>query len=174
MKSLCDKCNDGIFANISEAIEELDVPRLKEKRPYATYKGPLCLGDPEKYGNERAVKIEVERYFRTKKAAPPGASRFVQRNSGPSGDADLDGDTEMGGIPTEDGGLASIKSQIAYKINDESEIGGKRDIDRETLAKGYSYGRTAVPISAAEDTITKLETLREFTIIGFVPEDGVS
>lgn len=173
MKSLCDKCNAGTFANIAEAIEEIPIPRLKEKRPYAPYKGPLWLGDPNKYGEERTVKIEVERYFKTKKATPPGASSYVSRTNKPNGEADLDGDTEMGGVPAGDD-LASVKNQVTYRVNDESAPGGKRDILRENLAKGYSYGRTAVPISASEENVTKLETEKGFSILGFVPEEGVS
>lgn len=166
MKSLCDKCTDGTFANIAEAIDDLETPRVKEKRPYATYKGPLCLGDPDKYGEDKTMKIEVERYFKTKKASPLAASAFVKKRI-------IDEDTEMGGVPSTDG-LAAVKRPMRYTINDDSVPGGKRDVEREDLAKGYTYGRTAVPISTSEENVTRLETKACFTIVGFVPQESVS
>jgi len=169
LKSLCEKCDKGVFGTMAEAIEEMKVPRTKTKKPYSPYKGPLTLGNVEKYGEDRrALEIQVERYFKTKKSTVPSATNFVNRTA-----TDGEEDTEMGGVPSTDG-LASIKRQMQYLINDESAVGGKRDVEKETLAKGYSYGRTAVPISASEASITKLETKKGFSIIGFVPEQGVS
>jgi ATP-dependent DNA helicase 2 subunit 2 len=70
--------------------------------------------------------------------------------------------------------FTAIRQTRAYKVNDPSAPGGKRDVEYDTLAKGYQYGRTAVPISESEHNITKLETVKGFSIVGFVDADKVS
>jgi ATP-dependent DNA helicase 2 subunit 2 len=85
----------------------------------------------------------------------------------------LNSDTLMTDAPTAGDGLSAVRSAFTYKINDASAPGGKRDVPRDELAKGYEYGRTAVPISQDEENVTKLETKQSFTIIGFVPSDQV-
>lgn len=69
--------------------------------------------------------------------------------------------------------LSAVRNARSYKINDPSAPGGKKDVDREELAKGYEYGRTAIPISEAEENVTKLETFSSFEIVGFIPNDKV-
>jgi ATP-dependent DNA helicase 2 subunit 2 len=66
-----------------------------------------------------------------------------------------------------------VRSARTYKINDPSAPGGKRDVDREDLAKGYEYGRTAVHITESDENVTKLETFSGFEIVGFIPNDKV-
>lgn len=166
LKDLCEKCNNGTFGTLAEAIGELTVPRLKVSRPYSNYKGPLCLGDPNN-GPDKAMEIHVERYFKTHKANPPSASNFIKSTILSQ---DNDGDTNMGGVPPSDG-FAAVQNEVTYYINGEH---GRQEVRREELAKGYEYGRTPVPISASEENVTKLETKREFTILGFVPEENVS
>lgn len=68
LKALADDCKDGVFANIAEAIDELDTPRIKGVKPYKTYDGALTLGDPETF--PAAMSINVERYFKTHLARP--------------------------------------------------------------------------------------------------------
>lgn len=70
--------------------------------------------------------------------------------------------------------FTAVRQTRAYKVNDPSAPGGKRDVEYDTLAKGYQYGRTAVPISESEHNITKLETVKSFSIVGFVDADKVS
>jgi ATP-dependent DNA helicase 2 subunit 2 len=65
--------------------------------------------------------------------------------------------------------LTSVKNARTYQVIDEEAPGGKRDVDREELAKGYEYGRTAVRISESDENVTKLETKAALEIIGFVP-----
>lgn len=69
--------------------------------------------------------------------------------------------------------FTAVRQTRAYKVNDPSAPGGKRDVEYDTLAKGYQYGRTAVPISESEHNITKLETVKSFSIVGFVDADKV-
>jgi ATP-dependent DNA helicase 2 subunit 2 len=90
--------------------------------------------------------------------------------------------TIIGDVETADGtaannasdSLAPVKNSRTYEVEDESAAGGKREVDREDLAKGYEYGRTAVHISESDENITKLETNPGLEIVGFVPKDKVS
>lgn len=66
-------------------------------------------------------------------------------------------------------GLTSVRSARSYQVKDDEAPGGKRDVDREELAKGYAYGSTAVPIAESEWNVTKLETQAGFEIVGFIP-----
>jgi ATP-dependent DNA helicase 2 subunit 2 len=69
--------------------------------------------------------------------------------------------------------LTSVKSTRTYRVNDPNAPGGRRDVDREVLARGYEYGSTAVPISESEENVTNFETKQSFSIIGFIPSDKV-
>jgi ATP-dependent DNA helicase 2 subunit 2 len=150
------------------------VPRIKKVKPYKSYDGPLTLGDPK---NEAlaSFSINVERYFKTKLARPIPASTVVVTTEhgagGPSQSTQtMEGD-EMDGL--EATGFAAVKQARTYKVNDPDAPGGKRDVEFESLAKGYEYGRTAVHISESEHNITQLETFKSFEIIGFIPWDKV-
>jgi ATP-dependent DNA helicase 2 subunit 2 len=174
LKSLTDQCKESAFGTAAEAIDDTLIPRVKQSRPYKTYTGQLTLGDPEKYVT--AMSIDVERYFRTHKAVPASASSFVIRSDLSNGEASvstLDDDVTMGGTSGPEGGLAAVKTARTYKINDESAPGGKRDVDRDQLARGYEYGRTAVHIAESDENVTKLETVQSFAIIGFIPCEKV-
>lgn len=144
---------------------------MKDYRPYATFKGQLTLGDPEKY--ESAMCIDIERYFRTKVAKAPSASSYVVATDVPG---EVNGDyIEMQDVPisTQGDALTSVKNARTYKIADESAPGGKRDVDRDDLAHGYEYGRTAVAISESDQNVTKLETVAGFSVMGFIPSEKV-
>jgi ATP-dependent DNA helicase 2 subunit 2 len=174
LKTLTDQCKESAFGTVAEAIEDTVIPRVKQSRPYKTYTGQLTLGDPEKYVT--AMSIDVERYFRTHKAVLPSASSFVIRTDLPTGEAStstIDDDVTMGGTSGPEGGLAAVKTSRTYKVNDDSAPGGKRDVDRDELARGYEYGRTAVHIAESDENVTKLETVQSFEIIGFVPCEKV-
>jgi ATP-dependent DNA helicase 2 subunit 2 len=152
---------------MAQAVEELAIPRIKPVRPFKAYDGPLTLGDPST--SENALSIYVERYFKTKRAIPPAASTVVINQGVASQSETLDEDTEMGGTE-----FSGVKQMRTYKVDDPEAPGGKRDVDFEELEKGYSYGRTVVPISESDMRITKLSTKKSFTILGFVPFSSVS
>ncbi|KAL2752505.1 hypothetical protein ACRALDRAFT_1065627 [Sodiomyces alcalophilus JCM 7366] len=162
LRDLVSKCNDGHFGTIAEAIDEMYNPRLKPVRPYKTYDGPLTLGDPNDPKHPSPMSIHVERYFKTKAAAPLSATTVVATAGQATQSQTLDGH-EMGGA-----NFAAVKQARTYKVEDPDAPGGKRDVEFESLAKGYEYGRTAVHISESEWNITKLETTKSFTILGFV------
>ncbi|CAH0016518.1 unnamed protein product [Clonostachys rhizophaga] len=163
LKTLANACTDGVFASIGEAIDQLDTPRVKSVKPYKTYDGSLTLGDPEKF--PAAMNINVERYFKTHLARPLAASTVVVKPElgGSQSTETVDGG-DMEGIE-----FSAVKQNRSYKVNDADAPGGKRDVEFESLAKGFEYGRTAVHISESEHNITKLESVKSFTIIGFIP-----
>lgn len=164
LKELVDGCGeDARFASIVEAIDDMNEPRAKSVKPYKTYDGPLTLGDPK--NAPAVVEIRVERYFKTHLARPATASTVVvkEEQAGPSQAAD---DEQMDGVE-----LTAVKQTRTYKVNDPDAPGGKRDVEFESLAKGYEYGRTAVHISESDHNITKLQTQKSFKIIGFIPKE---
>ena len=176
LKALTDDC-DGVFGTLAQAIEELGIPRLKTTRPVPLYKDQLTLGEPNLYP-ETAMCIDVERYPRTMIRKPPSASLFVQRsnlshgaNSAQSSATILGGDEDhkAASFVSDPNGLTTVRNSRTYQIADESAPGRKIDVEREELAKGYEYGRTAVAISQSEENITKLETEAMLGIVGFIP-----
>ncbi len=66
-----------------------------------------------------------------------------------------------------------IRHLPTYQVDDPDAAGKKKDVKFEDLAKGYEYGRTAVFISELEFNITKLETTKHFSILGFVQSKQV-
>ncbi|KAM0155016.1 hypothetical protein ACHAQE_006997 [Botrytis cinerea] len=160
LRSFTEKCSDGIFGTTAEAIEALATPVVKVTREYNTYTGPLILGDVKKYP-ETAMSIDVARYFRTKQAKPVSAKSYVDRVTDEPIDVDL---------PNTDD-LTSVTQARTYKVNDTTAPGGKRDVEKDALERGYEYGSTIVPISQSDESITKLQTIKDFSIMGFVPND---
>jgi ATP-dependent DNA helicase 2 subunit 2 len=167
LKSLVSKCENGMFATIAEAIDELDTPRLKQVRPYKAFDGVLTLGNLEQF--PAAVSINVERYFKTKQARPvPASTVVVKTDQGSASQSTLEAE-EMEGV--ESTGFSGVKNARTYRVNDPEAPGGKKDVEFESLAKGYEYGRTAVHISESEHNITQLETQKSFAIVGFIPSN---
>ena len=164
---------------MQQAIDELGIPRLKSTRPVHSYRGQLTLGNPDEY--DSALCIDVERFPRTMVRRPLTASQFMQRTDLSSGRVGA----ESPAVPSPDvqdvamaksdpNGLTSVKNARTYQVKDEEAPGGKRDVDRDDLARGYAYGSTAVHISESEWNVTKLETTAGFEIIGFIPWETVS
>ncbi|KAB5570224.1 SPOC like C-terminal domain-containing protein [Coniochaeta sp. 2T2.1] len=166
LSQLVGQCKRGVYGTMAQAVEELSIPRIKPVRPFKSYDGPLTLGDPEIYPN--AMSIAVERYFKTKLAHPPSASTVVVNNA-PSR-SQVDDDDEA--IEDNGNGLGAVRQVRAYRVNDPDAPGGKRDVDFDSLEKGYEYGRTVVPMSAEDESITNLQTTKSFTILGFIPFDS--
>lgn len=162
LQKLCEDC-DGIFGTLAQAIEELSIPRLKTTRPVPSYKGVLTLGNPVEY--DSAMSIDVERYPRVMVQRPPAASNYVHRQDmAPSAPTDENADQD----------LAAVKNARTYQVIDDDAPGGKRDVEQEELAKGYSYGSTAVPISESDRNVTTFETSQGLDILGFVAKEQAS
>lgn len=171
LRELAEAC-DGQFGTMAEAIAEMGIPRLKSTKLTTSYKNLLTLGLPAKY--DSAMAIDVERYPRTRVAPAPTASKHVESASmapRPS-QAQASGtgeDVEMGG--TGNNNLVTVKNARGYWVEDPDAPGGKKDVPREDLAKGYEYGRTAVFISESDRNITDMEVRAALEIIGFIPMD---
>ncbi|KAI6886029.1 SPOC domain-like protein [Hortaea werneckii] len=168
LEQLCKDC-DGVYGTLMQAVDELSIPRVKTVKPVPSYRGHLTLGNPEDY--DTALSIDVERYPKTMKASAPSASSFVIRTDMAAAEAtqstqSLDGDEAPNGAAAD--GLASVKNARTYQVADENAPGGKKDVDRDELAKGYEYGRTAVHISESDQNVVLYETTASFDIIGFV------
>lgn len=165
LRGLVEDC-DGVYGTLAQAIAELDTPRVKVVRGIPSFRGELKLGDPTKY--DTALRIQVERYYRTYVARPPTASSFVisseQSQASPE---TLESQKSI------DANLTSVRNIRTYHVDDPSAVGGKRELEREELAKGYEYGRTAVHISESDENITKLETSAALELIGFIQADKV-
>lgn len=169
LRQLCESC-DGNYGTLAEAIAELGTPRLTQPTPVALYKGLLTLGDPTKY--DTAMSIQVERYAKVRIAKAPTASSYVVKSGGgtQAGSSTQTSHTmQSGGSQQEpEGNLTSVKQARVYTVDDESAPGGKRELERDSLARGYEYGRTAVPMERDDEHVTKLDTVASFDIVGFV------
>ncbi|CAG8888154.1 unnamed protein product [Penicillium egyptiacum] len=162
LRTLTEDC-EGVYGTLEQAVSELDIPRIKVTRSMPSFKGNLTLGNPEEY--DTAITIPVERYFRTYVAKPISASSFVPRSgTEPGSQAPVKGNVEGDA-------LTSVRTSRTYQVTDESAPGGKIDVEREDLAKGYEYGRTAVPIEQTDENIANLQTFAGMGLIGFVQKD---
>lgn len=168
LKGFVENCN-GNFGTLAEAIEQLDIPRLKQTRPIPSFKGQLTLGDATKF--DATLTIDVERYPCTMLAKPPTASSFVVRTDlGAAGPSDQSADAIVGeDHPMSD--LAAVRHQRGYQIDDPKEPGAKKNVEMEELEKGYEYGRTAVHIAESDLNVVKLETDPGLQLIGFAREE---
>ncbi|KAJ4993687.1 Ku70/Ku80 N-terminal alpha/beta domain-containing protein [Stagonosporopsis vannaccii] len=168
LKSFVEKCN-GSFGTLAEAIDQLNIPRLKQTRPVPSFRGQLTLGDTSKY--EATLTIDVERYPCTMLAKPPTASSFVVRTDlGAAGPSNQPSDGIVGeDHPMSD--LAAVRHQRGYQIDDPDEPGAKKNVEMEDLEKGYEYGRTAVHIAESDMNAVKLETTPALELIGFIREE---
>lgn len=167
LRQFTEDC-DGVYGTLEQAITELTIPRIKVTKSMPSFKGFLQLGDAEKY--ETAFRIPVERYFRTYIAKPPSASSFVLR-SGKEQDEEAEAAATQ--TPVDSQALTAVRTSRTYQIKDENAPGGKVDVERDDLAKGYEYGRTAVHISQTDENITILETFAGLELIGFIHKEKV-
>ncbi|CBF77271.1 hypothetical protein AN4552.2 [Aspergillus nidulans FGSC A4] len=169
LRTITERC-DGVFGTLEQAVEETEIPRVKPVRPVASFKGFLQLGNPEEY--DTAVRIPVERYPRTMVAKPPTASQFVLRSDLAAGQEGPVSSTAVPETQPEDGSnLTNVRNLRTYQVSDESAPGGKIDVERDDLAKGYEYGRTAVHISETDENITRLETTAAMELVGFIQSE---
>lgn len=169
LKSLTDKCPDGVFATMADAVEGLATPSVRLVGLAKKYAGALTLGNPEAFPS--ALSFDVVRWPITKKASAVSASTVVFKSDsiGTQSTMTLDNDDGL----QKDSDFNRVKSHRNYKVKDLNAPGGKRDVEAEDLQKGYTYGSTAVHIAEAEWDVTNLPTYKDFSIIGFISNDKV-
>ena len=169
LKELVAGC-DGVFGTLDFAVSELGIPRLKSTRLIPSFKGNLLLGNSEEF--ESAMTIAIERFPRTMVAKAPSASNFAikvdEESSNEPQDRPLEQELREQGESGESS-MSLLRSNRAYHIKDDSAPGGKKDVDKDQLEKGYEYGRTAVHISKSDETVIKFEAEPSLEILGFVP-----
>lgn len=170
LRGLVEDC-EGVYGTLAQAIAELDTPRVKIVRGIPSFRGDLRLGDPKQY--DTALRIQVERYYRTYVAKPPTASSFAIKSGADPSQPSASTTETLDGNKNADANLTGLRSVRTYHVDDPSAAGGKRELEREELAKGYEYGRTAVHISESDENITKLETSAALELIGFIQADQV-
>lgn len=170
LKALVGKCNNGDFATMAAAVDELAIPRVKPVKLVKNFDGPLTLGDPVQFPS--AISINVERWPVTKVNRPSAATTVVitQTAGATQSTHTIAGDMDEFQYDEQ---YSSVAQHRTYKVNDPGAPGGKRDVEFENLAKGYSYGSTAVPIAESEWDLTNLGTEKGFSIMGFVHMDKV-
>ena len=172
LASLVGACN-GTFGALAQAVEELQIPRLKSVRPVPSYRKDLTLGNAEKY--ETALTIEVERYPRVMIRSAPSASTYVLRSEVANGiDTAQSSATVVGEAGDEENNnpLASLKTERQYEVTDED--GNKRQVPQTDLERGYEYGRTAVYVGETDKPLLNLDTKESLEIVGFIPWSNVS
>lgn len=163
-----------MFGTLAQATAELSIPRVKTTRPVPLYKGKLKLGDNTVYPG--AFEINVERYPRTMACSVPSASRTFVRTGeeASSSNQDLETAQDVDHAEPTTNSTSAVHQSRTYQIKDEKAVGGKREVDRDELARGYEYGRSVVPMEEADSAVIKLETLAGLEIVGFVPRENVS
>jgi len=166
LKELASQSN-GFFCTMSKALYDLGCPTLKSVRPVTTYRGSLTIGKPD-YG-ENALAISVERWPCIALAKPQTAHSFAVKSHDPTQQSAQSSITlqHASGDPE----LEAVTRDRAYQVLDPSAPGGKKDVSKDELEKGYEYGRTAVNISQADESVVKLETEPGLQVVGFVDED---
>ena len=168
LKTLCEDCN-GTFGTLAQAVDELQMPRVKSTKPVPTFKGKLSLGNPEEY--DTALAIDVEQYPKVMIASPPTASKFVMRGDMSASQPTQTSATLSNGDNQTNDGLAAVSYARTYQVEDEEAAGGMKDVPYDELAKGYEYGRTAVHISESDRNVTTYETTEGLDIVGFVDKN---
>lgn len=107
-------------------------------------------------------------------AKPINASSFVQKAKLEGADNGEGSSTAVATKEENEQAMAYVRHERTYVVEDKEEAGGKKEVDKEELEKGYMYGRAVVPISITDETITVLETDPSYEILGFIPRQGVS
>jgi ATP-dependent DNA helicase 2 subunit 2 len=158
------KMSGGKILSLEHAIRDMEIPTLKKVRPVVLYKGLLTIGDPEEYGS--ALSLEVERFPRVMVASAPTASRYVAAEN--LGAESMASSLTMQPSETGNDALAAVKQARTFQVEDADAPGGKMDVDKEDLEKGYEYGRTAVHISESDMNVVRLDTKQSLSICGFV------
>ncbi|KAF1958233.1 SPOC domain-like protein [Byssothecium circinans] len=164
LKEFVDDCG-GNFGTLEEAIEQLQIPRIKEVRPTPSYRGTLTLGDAVKY--TATLTIDVERYPCTMVAKPPSASSFAVRTD-LAGSSTQSTGTVVGDDHPMDGQLSAVRNQRVYQVDNPDDPGQKMNVEPEDLERGYEYGRTAVHISNSDAGVVNIETQPGLELIGFM------
>ncbi|KAF2635688.1 SPOC domain-like protein [Massarina eburnea CBS 473.64] len=167
LREFVEDCG-GSFGTLAEAVEQLQIPRIKETRPTPSYRGTLTLGDAVNY--QSTLTIDVERYPCTMVAKPPSASSFAAR-SDLAGSGTQSTGTVMGDEYPMDGQLSAVRNQRVHQVDNPDDPGQKMNVESDELERGFEYGRTAVHISESDANVVNIETTPGLELVGFIYAD---
>jgi ATP-dependent DNA helicase 2 subunit 2 len=162
LKEFVDRCEDSVFATYKEARDSLDIPKVKAVNPVRAFQGNLVLSDPEQQPPQRVMSIGVEVFPCTRRATAMTASSYAMSKIEPATIS----------TPSQNN-LQAVKWDRQYYVNDESGIGGKKELDRDTLENGYRYGSEIVYITKEEEEAIMFPTSASLQVIGFVNKKSV-
>lgn len=164
MRDLCEGC-DGLYATMARAIAQLQVPRPRQVRSVPTFRGDLVIGDPQGFGYD-VMHIAVQRYALTKLARPIPATRFsaVSNMTNPRST-----DTQV----EPPGTVLMVRTYKTVESSDD-EGAAPSEVEPSELEKGFSYGRTIVPVNRDEEELLHLNNPALLQVIGFVDSKSVS
>lgn len=163
----------GSCRNISALVSKLGIPFVKTVRPFRSYRGTLTIGWTDKL-EEATISINVEQFACVMPAKPLTEKQFAGRkDEGADGTGQSSITMQESGDVQESEGLAAVKRTRAYQVDDPSAPGGKRDVEKDDLEKGFEYGRTAVHVNADDMSLVQLETSPGLEVVGFVAQEKV-
>jgi ATP-dependent DNA helicase 2 subunit 2 len=161
----------GSVVNIQDPISKLGTPNIKTVRPVCLYRGTLTLGYIDKL-EHATMKIDVQQWPCVMQAKPQQEKQFAGKPEVYADGTAQSSVTMQESGPLQDG-LSVIKRTRAYQVDDEDAPGGKRDVDKEQLEKGFEYGRTAVHVNEDDMDSVKLETRSGLEVVGFALREKV-
>lgn len=164
LKGFVERCEDGVFATYKEARDSLDIPKVKTVKPIRSFTGELVLSDPEQQPQNRVMSIGVEVFPCTRRATAMTASNYATSK--------IESADAPSSTPNQKG-LLAVKWDREYYVDDENEIGGKKELDRDSLENGYRYGSEIVYITKEEEEAIMFPTSASLDIIGFVRKTSV-
>ncbi|KAI9205546.1 SPOC like C-terminal domain-containing protein [Polychytrium aggregatum] len=154
----CMETTDGELWDGDEALALLQSLHTKNVRPATLFRGPLVLGDPQRYPTE-TLAIPIFMYNRTVEAKLPTAKKWSKV------------------APNQETVCMVRASQAYYSVHSDGLDGnlqpGDDRLERHEVIKGYKYGKTIVPFNTVDEEAFKLKTEKSFNIIGFISLDKV-
>ena len=145
-----DEIMDQIVT-LDEAYEQTQTIFTKEVRPTPNYRGYLYLGRPEP--EKEFLPISINMYLRSKKVSLPSGSKVsaVSQRS--------------------NGGPQKVDRITTYSVdvsNEETPEVTDMQVEKESLKKGFRFGKSILIISEEEIAAEMLQTKKGMSIIGFV------
>ncbi|KAG5366551.1 ATP-dependent DNA helicase II subunit 2 [Yarrowia sp. B02] len=160
LKGFVERCEDGVFATYKEARDSLDIPKVKSVNPVRAFQGELQLSDPDQQPANRVMSIGIEVFPCTRRATAMTASSYAMSK------------IETASQPNHNS-LQAVKWDRQYYVDDEVEVGGKKELERDNLENGYRYGSEIVYITKEEEEAIMFHTSASLQIIGFVKKTSV-
>lgn len=145
---MAGRTKEGGLISLKIAYDLTQDDFAKEVRPTPSYRGYLYLGDQD---NKNFLAINIYMYLRTKESKLPSGSKWSMISEGGTH-----------GVERESKYMVE-KSEPGVAVNEDEQV------EKESLVKGYRFGKSIVKLTEEELMYRKLKTHKEMTIIGFMP-----